>query len=392
MNREREEALRNFIRRMMTATSAAGLYSPRHPQVKNLCLRALADLRRAAGPRPEISLLVIGEELIHEGSPLEGTLSISRFARVLAGRGIGSIRIGRDLSWEEMKGFLAALAEKGEAKEAVCSSPNLHLGKLEAPCAVARPCGMGPGGNPQALPVPLLCGGATDKLKEIYAEIREQGKLRVIGVREIVAGLVRSIRRDFTPFWALTPLRSADEYTFTHSLNICLLNLAQAMGLGLSGQLLHDIGIAAMLHDVGKCFLPPDLLRKEGKLAEEEWALMQQHPVRGAEYLLRTGGIPPLAVIVAFEHHVRFNRQGYPPVPPGWRLNLCSQMTAISDFFDALHTRRSYRPPLEVEEIAATMRSLAGTELHPVLTENFLQIYSYFSWARRSKSNESCEL
>ena len=104
---------------------------------------------------------------------------------------------------------------------------------------------------------------------------------------------------------ALVPLREMDEYTFTHSLNVCILNLAQGMSLGFKGQLLHDFGIAAMLHDVGKQFVPEEILNKPGNLEEDEWEFMRQHTLRGAEYLLNNPGIPRLAVICAFEHHMK---------------------------------------------------------------------------------------
>ena len=108
------------------------------------------------------------------------------------------------------------------------------------------------------------------------------------------------------------------------------------MALGIDGQLLHDIGLAAMLHDMGKLFLPEEVLTKPGKLDEKEWELMKLHPVRGAQYLLSTPGVPQLAVITAYEHHMNYDLSGYPQVPQGWRQHLCSQMTTISDFFDAL--------------------------------------------------------
>ena len=146
------------------------------------------------------------------------------------------------------------------------------------------------------------------------------------------------------------------------------------MALGIEGQLLHDIGIAAMLHDVGKLYVPEEVITKDGELTDEEWDLMRSHPAKGAQHLLDTPGVPRLAVAVAFEHHMRFNLEGYPKVSKDWELNLCSQMTTISDMFDALRTRRSYREPMEAERIALIMKSNSGVDLHPVLAKNFLNI------------------
>jgi HD-GYP domain-containing protein (c-di-GMP phosphodiesterase class II) len=148
------------------------------------------------------------------------------------------------------------------------------------------------------------------------------------------------------------------------------------MALGIEGQLLNDIGVAAMLHDIGKLFIPEEILTKTGKLTAEEFEIMKQHPVKGARHLLETSGVPRLAVIAAYEHHMKFNLSGYPNVASDWQQNLCSHMTMISDFFDALRTRRSYREPVPLKEISAMMLDMMGTDLHPALTRNFLRIIS----------------
>jgi len=148
------------------------------------------------------------------------------------------------------------------------------------------------------------------------------------------------------------------------------------MALGIEGQLLNDIGVAAMLHDIGKLFIPEEILKKTDKLDYDEYEIMKQHPVKGARHLLETSGVPRLAVIAAYEHHMKFNLTGYPAVAAGWQQNLCSHMTTISDFFDALRTRRSYREPVPISDIASMMYGMIGTDLHPALTRNFMKIIS----------------
>ena len=146
------------------------------------------------------------------------------------------------------------------------------------------------------------------------------------------------------------------------------------MALGIEGQSLHDIGIAALLHDIGKLFIPSEILNKPGKLDAAEWALIQQHPIRGAQYLIDIPGISRLASVTAFEHHIKFNYGGYPKISANWKQNLCSQMTTISDFFDALHTNRSYRSSLDADQIAAIMHDRTGIDFNPALIKNFFKI------------------
>lgn len=373
MNSEQLTRLYNFLRRMVAATSNASLYSAEHQQVKHLCTQALANLAEAMGSASDISLMVIDDELIHDGSPLADSMYVSRFAQLLKARGIGNIRVAHNIKLEEMMGFVVNLSGKGDGQGAR-SSANLRVGTVEVRQGQSDARDTTVDKIREGLALPDVSDQEITKLMEIYEEVRNHKKLRVVGIHEIVSGLVDSLKREAIPFIAIAPLRSMDEYTFTHSINVCVLTLAQAMSLGIEEQLLHDIGIAAMLHDVGKLFLPVDVINKPGALDDAEWSLIKQHPGKGAQYLLDSPGIPRLAVVLAFEHHMKFNHGGYPKVPEGWQQNFCSHMTTVSDFFDAMHTKRSYRKSLEAEEVASIMQSVMGVDLHPLLTENFFHI------------------
>jgi HD-GYP domain-containing protein (c-di-GMP phosphodiesterase class II) len=190
----------------------------------------------------------------------------------------------------------------------------------------------------------------------------------------LVAGFITAFRNEANPLMALVPLREMDEYTFNHSLNVAILNLAQGMSLGMQGQLLHDVGIAGMLHDIGKLKVGSEILSKNGPLNEAEREQMNRHSLLGAEYLLNLPGVPRLAIITAFENHIKYDFSGYPKVPKWWGINLCSQITMVSDYFDALRSKRQYRDAMEFPVVAGTMLKEAGTGLNRALTLNFLRI------------------
>lgn len=385
MNAGRAERVHNFIRHMVTAISNASLYAPDHPQVGRLCARGLADLVAAMDNEPSISFMVIDDELIYDGSSLGNDIYLTRFSQVLAAHGIGSVQISRSIDLRGMEAFVNSLSKKGDGREAVRSSVNIRLGKVEVRHVQPGDTGLMVNKTGQGLAAIDMNSEEMAKLMEIYEEVRRQKKLKVMGIQEIVAGIIETLKQDATPFLALAPLRSMDEYMFIHSVNVCVLNLSQAMGLQVEGQLLRDIGIAALLHDIGKLFIPLEIINKPGKLDDAEWALMKQHPVKGAECLLASPGIGRLAVVTAFEHHMKFNNNGYPEAPQGWRQNLCSQMTTISDIFDAMRTKRSYRSSMETKQVISFMCSLMGTELHPALTKNFFKILARFSLGQKSE-------
>lgn len=127
-----------------------------------------------------------------------------------------------------------------------------------------------------------------------------------------------------------------------------------------------------MLHDVGKIFIPPEILSKPGRLTAEERVMIEKHPLKGSRYLMTQAGIPKLAVLVALEHHRKFDGAGYPAVDPGWKPHIVGQIVAIADVFDALRSRRVYTEPKSQAEILKIMRQERGLAFHPRLLDNFL--------------------
>jgi HD-GYP domain-containing protein (c-di-GMP phosphodiesterase class II) len=372
MSDTRRQNIGEFIRLLDMAVANATLYSPRHRQVLHLtesARNALLPLL-AEGPLP---LLIIEGEVVADGAPLPAGMYLNRFARTLGRHGIGHLKFVGGIDGGELATLVEALAGPIRQKEEIRSSEHLRLGRVEVRQEASED------GGSKRLDLAELPAEERARFQDLCQGVRKHGRLQVTGISEVVHGFVEAFCREADPLMALAPLRAVDEYTFTHSTNVCILNLAQAMALGIDGPLLHDIGIAAMLHDVGKLYIPEEILNKNGALDEQEWAVMKQHPVRGAQYLLDTPGVPRLAVLTAYEHHMKYNLSGYPRVASNWELNLASQMTMVSDIFDALRTRRAYHDPMEMEGITAIMRQLSGTELNPVLTENFLRLTARLS-------------
>lgn len=371
MNSEQFHAVNQCLRYLTTATSTAGLYAPGHPQVVRLCEQAHAELLRGMTGVDELSVLRVDDQLAIEGQPLARNLYTERLALLLKRRGIGHLKFTSGIEAEELLALSATLTG---SQEEIRSSQHLRLGQVE----VRHRQEGGHDYHQQAAEVASVFGAIGQeelaRVMEIYEAVRQGRKLQVVGLSEIVAKFIDVFAQHADPLLALVPLRDMDEYTFTHSLNVCLLNLAQASSLGIKGELLNDIGLAAMLHDIGKLFVPVEILTKPGTLTEEEWAVMRTHPAKGAEYLLGHPGVPRLAAINAYEHHLRYDMTGYPPMKPGWQQNLVSQMTTISDIYDALRTRRPYRSPVSLEGVLAKILELKGTQLHPLLAENFAHL------------------
>ena len=132
--------------------------------------------------------------------------------------------------------------------------------------------------------------------------------------------------------------------------------------------------MAAMLHDVGKLFIPDEILSKPGMLTPEERKVIETHTVKGARYLMGLDGIPKLAVLAALEHHLKYDGSGYPSMKGGWRPNIVSQIIQIADVFDAMRSKRAYQNLIPLEKIIDLLKKGSGTSFNPQLIEHFLKL------------------
>jgi HD-GYP domain-containing protein (c-di-GMP phosphodiesterase class II) len=145
------------------------------------------------------------------------------------------------------------------------------------------------------------------------------------------AGLFATARHDF--------------YTATHAVNVATWMVSLAYALGYEDEeKLNLICLAGMLHDIGKIYLPAELLNKTGRLTERDWELVHQHPDLGRKHMQQHGGLDPIILRVAAEHHERLDGSGYPQGLAGDQIHLFSRICAIVDSFDAMTAFRPYKP------------------------------------------------
>jgi HD-GYP domain-containing protein (c-di-GMP phosphodiesterase class II) len=365
-----EHPAQQFVRSFTTALATIRLYDADHPQVLNLCRQALEQLCQQSAGTGEVTLKLINNSLVFQDEKLTENLSVERLIRAMQTHDLSFIKFDATICLEDLLQMAEKLSRDPRHPTAQPSDVNntIIYGNVSV-----RPQ------SPEKLSVDVSCfqdvvDENLDKFMDIYRNIGHGKKIHATGLEEIVQRFISVFHDQQDVMLALAPIRSMDEYLYTHSTNICLLNLAQARLLGIEGQMLNDIGIAAMLHDAGKMFIPSEVLNKQGKLDDREWELMRDHPRLGAQYLLNCPGIPRLAVVTAYEHHIGYDGTGYPA--SFRKLNPCSYMTSISDIYDALRTRRTYKEPLSFDQIKIIMSESAGKALHPELTHSFLTALS----------------
>jgi len=160
--------------------------------------------------------------------------------------------------------------------------------------------------------------------------------------------------------------------------NVSILTMGQARGLGIDGPLLREFGLAALLHDIGKVKTPSDILNKPEKLTDKEFEILRRHTVEGAEILRRTPEIPALAPVVAFEHHLRLDGTGYPFGVSRATLNLGTMLCGIADVYDAMRSQRVYQAAYPTDRILAVLQRNDGKQFDQHLVRRFSQLVGIY--------------
>jgi HD-GYP domain-containing protein (c-di-GMP phosphodiesterase class II) len=218
--------------------------------------------------------------------------------------------------------------------------------------------------------------------KDLVGSVRMGKAASVKKVKRAVQGVIDQVLGNETSLMGLTTIRDYDEYTFTHSVNVCTFAVSIGKRLGFTKLQLYDLGMAALLHDLGKSRISLDVLNKAGPLDDHEWAQMKAHPWYGVLALFNLrgyGAIPYRSVIVAFEHHMRVDLKGYPKIKRPREMSLFSKIIAVADGFDAATSRRSYQTtPLQADSVLYEMWQNPGRGMDTVLVKGMINLLGLY--------------
>lgn len=214
---------------------------------------------------------------------------------------------------------------------------------------------------------------ANDLVHNLYDDVEHGKKINTEGAKASVMQMVDSIIRNPDAQVWLTQLKSKDEYTAIHSLNVCILSLAFGRHMGFPKEMLQELGMGALLHDLGKIKVPNELLNKPTKLTDREFALMKKHPVFGGKILVNTKGLSSTIIDVAISHHERVNGSGYPRGISADQISLYGKMVAIVDVYDAITSQRSYHHGINSLDAMKKLYEMRQSDLDYKMVEQFIQ-------------------
>lgn len=185
------------------------------------------------------------------------------------------------------------------------------------------------------------------RAKEVITSMFQEARMGKAIQTEEVVGLVddisQSISRNPEAFLSISRLKTKDNYTYLHSVAVCGLMIALGKQMKLYPALTRDLGMAGLLHDIGKMAIPDEVLNKPGKLTDEEFETIKSHPLRGWEILKQSHGVGEMALDVCLHHHERVDGKGYPEKLSGEALSLYARMGAVCDVYDAITSTRCYK-------------------------------------------------
>jgi putative nucleotidyltransferase with HDIG domain len=373
MSAVRTDLAEEVLRRFAATIRSGQLYSKGHPIVSRNLTAFGSALEMLHRHNPTIVIGIVGDEVIVEEKPIKAD-GITGLVRRLKQIGVERISIDRGVAADEVTAFVDAVATlepkvTGEQPE-FPALKHVRVGRVKISQRVESSGDMAS--------FRRLYSEAVFSAQSVWESADSENQPDMNVARSMIDGLAQAVSENRTALLALTTLKDYDNYTFTHMVNVSILTMGQARALGIDGPLLREIGMAALMHDIGKVRTPLEVLNKPDKLTDQEFTIMKKHVVDGAEILRATPDIPTLAPVMAFEHHLRIDGTGYPAGVQRPSLNLGTMLCSIADVYDAMRSQRKYQQAFPNERILEVLKRNDGKQFDQHLVRRFTQLIGIY--------------
>ena len=380
-------------RPLLTAIYAAAQALKLYPLENAAVQKSLTELNQVAvrGAEREqvLELRVAGDFLFLNDSRLRLDLAnyviFSFLTSSLSRHGIGAMEITPGVTREEWVPFLSYLLADADPVEPytrfihrLAGSPVTHI-RVEPEktrSAIDEDDDRGKEAAKRAY------AQSVQVAREVLTDVRLGKAVNVRRVKRAVQSIVDQVLTNESSIMGMTTLRDYDEYTFTHSVNVCIFSVVLGQKLGLTKVQLYELGLGALFHDIGKMRVSSELTSKTEELTPEELLLMREHPVEGLLSLFSMHGfgeVPFRAMLMAYEHHMKVDQSGYPVNKRPRKPTLFSRVVAIADGFDAATSKRSYQSlPWRPEDVLHEMRDNNERGYDQLLVKAFINVTGIF--------------
>lgn len=373
--------VRKVLKQFTGAKKAVSMYPPHH----EMCAKAVEDFQQAFKEYLELendfSLRIVGDEFFFE-EKLMARESVLHYPLIkeLKSKDIGGITIQAGIDPAELIAFLQLLNMNAEELRAKGGIAKLMEERGIASITLDEP------GTWEEKPREEIIRSsgreeyfhAVDVIRELADQVLSDRRLKISKANRVVGIMLNRVGENRSAVLGLASIKSYDEYTSFHSINVLILSLALGSMLPLDRNALMILGTGALLHDLGKVTIPQRILNKKGPLTASEWDQMREHPVRGADILLAQPGVHPMSVLISYEHHARYDLQGYPKVTEKNRIGLFSRIVEVADVYDAMTSVRPYQKARTPDQAIRVLAMDRGTAFDPLLVKVFIDMMGYF--------------
>ena len=218
-----------------------------------------------------------------------------------------------------------------------------------------------------------ICAQSKRAVTSMFQEARMGKAVNTASAQKLVEEISDSVSRNPGALISLARLKTADDYTYMHSVAVCALMIALSRQLGLSPEQTRSAGIAGLLHDLGKALMPMDVLNKPGKLTDEEFAIIKKHPEEGHKMLLAAEGAENMTLDVVLHHHEKTDGSGYPKGLKDTEISLFAKMGAVCDVYDAITSNRPYKAGWDPAESLRRMAEWSNGHFDPTVFQAFVK-------------------
>lgn len=374
-----EATVRATLTALRGVVTQLALYPPGHPAVEDAVASATKAADEMVGENGETVLTVLGDSL-YLGRKLlaHSSLEFNGFLRRLQSAGIDSITFAGHISSGDLADVASLIAGRtgdvpAEGTVRLNTSP-FTLSDLQSGATMSG--------------LRRSYARSLDVLRGIGMAVGAGQEFDLSGASLVVENLLEQTLAQPGASVLLSTMKSHDEYTFYHSVNVCILSITLGRYLGMDEDTLQLMALGALLHDIGKLRVSAAVLQYPGRLNSEQWAEIKLHPQEGASAILAAADAgQEIAAVVALEHHGRFDGAGYPASSGNREKHLFSRLVTTSDVYDALTTRRSYRRAETPQQAVNVLTQGMGSHFDPDMVRalvNLLGVYPPGSLLRLS--------
>jgi HD-GYP domain-containing protein (c-di-GMP phosphodiesterase class II) len=361
----------------------ATLYPEAHPFLRASAEKLLNKIEGLLVDRKEVAFYLAAGELFFETNSVPIDQSLSLLMEQFTGRDVGGIIFKPEVTQTELIKFAGIinkepsfLAAQGGINEVIAKENIVHIELHRVLLVDKKVGGAIKEGKKKAVEI---FADAIDTVTELIHAVHLEKTINMRKMNTTVQTMVDSILDNRDAFMGLTSIKMYDEYTFAHSVNTSVLAISLGTFLSFGKPQVAALGVAGLLHDIGKVSVPLEVVNKPGKLTDEEWEMMKRHPIEGALILSDIPGITKLAMVAAFEHHQHGEIRGYPEIDDRHQQHLFTQIVSIADAYDAITAARVYysiQTPLD--QAVRILLNKRGGAFSPILVKAFVTMIGIF--------------